>query len=106
MIADNRATNIVRVNTANDHQPAHMAKPRVEAKLFAITTWDEQRINQEITKAVNAGELFAWREPGDNGTTRIWLCATDEEHIRALIGAENAKDNPDTDLIEAAAEYL
>ena len=106
MTADNRATSIVKCNTANDYQPAHMAKLRVEARLFAITTWDQERINQEITKAVNAGDLFAWREPDENGDERIWLCATDDEHIRALIGAENKKDNPDTELIEAAAEYL
>ena len=101
-----RVTNIVRVNTANDKQPPMMAQLRLEARLLDLTSWGRDRIKREIATAIKEGRLFAWREPDKHGRMRTWLCYNDEEHIRALIGAENKKENPDTELIEAAADHL
>jgi len=101
-----RVTNIVRVNTGSSAQPTTMVQFRLEARLLDLTSWDRDRIKREIATAIKEDRLFAWREPDEYGNMRTWLCHTDEEHIRALIGAENEKDTPDTELIEAAAEYL
>lgn len=60
------------------------------------------RTRSLIKRARANGHIFAFRD-GD-GTVR--LCPATEPALRNLIAAENALDEPRTDLIEAAAEAM
>lgn len=81
--------------------PAALPKPNLVMQLVAYQNWGRRGVEQALEDAVDAGDLLVFRR-----NDQLHFVRTDDDSLRALIGAENQRDDPSTELIKAAVEQI
>jgi len=87
--------------TQSNDQPAAM-KRGVLVHNRSMAGYEPDHVEMLIDHARDRGHLFAYRDA--DGDERV--CYADEDGIKSLIAAENHRDEPRTELIEAASDVL
>jgi len=96
-----RVLSVIHLNTGDPQPPG--CRPRTIRKiLVAEGPYSKDGVNSSLQAALDNGDVILWRDP--DGIKRF--TRTLDEDLRKLIGAENERDHPATELIAQAAEHI
>jgi len=96
-----RVLSTIHLNTGDPQLPG--ATPRtIRLTLVAHGPYDKAGINSSLQAGLDNDDVILWRDR--DGRKRF--TTTRDEDLRKLIGAENERDHPATELIAQAAEHI
>ncbi|PSP80185.1 hypothetical protein BRC81_03055 [Halobacteriales archaeon QS_1_68_20] len=84
-----------------DPQPATITPARVALHLVAHGSHNQAGIDRAIQAALEQGDLVALDVDGERRLVRA-----DPEALKAVIGEQNCRDDPDLEVIEQAVAAL
>lgn len=96
-----RVLSVIHLNTGDPQPPG--CRPRTIRKiLVAEGPYTKAGVNSSLQAALDNGDVILWRDPDDIKR----FTTTRDEDLHDLIGAENERDHPATELIAQAAEHI
>jgi len=96
-----RVLSAIHLNTGDPQPPG--CRPRtIRNILVAEGPYTKSGVNSSLQAALDNGDVILWRDP--DGIKRF--TRTLDEDLRDLIGSENERDHPATELIAQAAEHI
>lgn len=99
-----RVLRVVEYNTGGPNEPQRAGVRRCEVHLILVAhgPYDLDRVEYSIGKALTDGDLFVFED--EAGRER--LARRTPEGLRAVVGEQNAREEPDVDLQERCVEAL
>lgn len=96
-----RVLSVIHLNTG-DPQPVGCMPRTIRKILVAEGPYSKRWINDTLQDALDNGDVILWRDPDDIKR----FTTTRDEDLRDLIGAENEREHPATELIEQASKHI